>query len=239
MFSKCLRRLRMLNRETLLKKLRLTSSASDSEICSSYAKLKHTYELVSISSADEEIKKIAKSKLEDLERYMQFLPQVEVVSDSQGSEYDKTVKAAYKMLEKGKANEGELNEMLRKLLNTTMTSENYYLQTLLYLEINNGFPGCEYAKKTIENALQIEPQNHAYLALKNGIDSVIQAKINYDEEQIRIKQQQLREEEERRQRLEREARVQQTRACCGETATVICGIFACFCECFSSCCDGC
>lgn len=232
----------MPNREILLKKLKLENGATDNEIKIAYEKLRHTYELVAISSTDNDVKQIAEKKLSELKALSDSVIgdiNLEIVHDD---EYGEIVKATYKLLENSHSNEKDISAMIDKLKNTTMTSENYYLQTLLYLEINNGFPGCENAKKTIENALVIEPNNEAYLALKKGIDSVIQAKIEYDEEQLRIQEEQLREQQERQKQLEAEAQAQKRRAICGGIFECICGciggFFQCVCSC-CSCCDDC
>ncbi len=232
----------MTNKEQLLRKLRLNSDATDGQLKLAFEKLRHTYELVAISSNDEDIKKMAENKLRELTALAETVIGAVEIDMTYNDEYDEIIKAAHKLLENSRASVNERRIMLEKLNKTTMTSENYYLQTLIHLEINNGFPGCKEAKKTIENAIVIEPQNEAFLALREGIDSVIQAKIAYDEEQLRIQQLQLQEQQEKQKAAEAEARAQQRRAICGGIFECICGciggIFECVCSC-CSCCDDC
>lgn len=232
----------MSDREILLKKLRLDSGADDNEIKVAYEKLKQTYELIVISSYDKDIKEIAEKKLRELEKLADSVIGGMSLKSVYEGQYDEIVRAAYKLLGNRNAKAEDLNDMIGKLENTTMTSENYYLQTLLYLEINNGFPGCEKAKQTIENALVIEPRNESYLALKKGIDAVIESKIEYDEELKRIKEEEERELLERQRREEKEAIWQRRRAMCGRLCECTCesltGICQCICSC-CSCCDDC
>lgn len=232
----------MPDRELLLKKLRLKMDASDDDVKIAYEKLKHTYELISISSSDNEIKQIAEKKLRELTALSCLVPQSVNWEFDRDDEYDEIVKAANRLLGNGHVKEKEISQMIEKLENTTITSENYYLQTLLHLEINNGYSGCEKAKITIENALVIEPANEAYIALKKGIELVIQAKIEHDKEQMRIQQEQLEAQERRQKELERQARNEKRRAICGGIFECVCGlvsgIFQCVCSC-CSCCDDC
>lgn len=229
----------MQNKELLLKKLRLENDASDETIKVACEKLKYTYELVATSSTDPDIKQIAENKLRELRQLSDSVIANVKITVSHDDSYGETVAAARKLLENARASEEALRAMIVQLSNTAITSENYYLQTLLYLQINCGYPGCVNAKKTIENAIAIEPNNEAYLAIKRGIDSVIQAKIDFDAEQLRIAEEKMREEEQKRRELEQEAIKQQRKAICGSIFECVCGcvgmIFACICGCCEDC----
>ena len=229
----------MPNREFLLRKLRLENDATDDEIKIAYEKLRITYELVAISSNDKDVKQIAEKKLSELNELSKFVIASTNLEIAGSDEYDETIKAAHRLLENRRASETDKYRMIERLNKTTMTSENFYLQTLLYLDVNNGFPGCRNAKETIENALVIEPNNEAYLALKNGIDSVIQAKINHDEEMLKRKEQERRELEERQKRLQAEADAQKRRAVCGGILEGCCECLGGLFECLFACCDCC
>lgn len=232
----------MQNKELLIKKLRLNSNATDQEIYVAYTKLKNTYELVIVRTNDSDVKAMAEQKLRELEGlYDAGLGKVSFdISGDDG--YDEIVKASYKLFSNGRAGEKECRIMIDKLKNTTMTSENYYLQAMLHLEINNGYPGCGEAKEAIENALTIEPGNEAYLALKKGIDSVIKAKIDHDEHQRRIKEEELRQQQEREAQLRKEEERERRRVLCGNICECMCecfgGLVQCICSC-CSCCDDC
>ena len=225
----------MQNNELLLKKLRLDAGASETQVRFAYEKLKNSYELIAISTEDEGIKAAAERKLEELKRLGEALPcemEIELVAEE---EYDEVINAAYRMLGNSRANEGDIQIMIGKLGKIGQTGESYYLQGLLHLQINNGYPGCERAKQPIENAVTMDPNNQAYLALKEGVDSVIRAKIAHDEEMQREKERQLEIERQRQLEAQRRARIQMFWSVCQTVCTVvfgiICGVFQCVCTC--------
>ena len=226
----------MRNRSVICQKLRLAEDVGKKELKIAYEKQKQTYELIILSSTDATVKKIAEQKLREWKE-LGVKEELEGISIStpESDAYEDVIRAAYRLLEHRGAKEEELSEMLEKLHQTKQTAENFYLCTLIHLEKNNGYPGCASAKYTIESALNLDPGNEAYLALKKGIDAVIQANKEYQEEQMRIRQEALVRQAEEQKEAERRARRERNCELCGEGFTCTCGIIGVLLECLCGC----
>lgn len=183
--------------------LRVQKTADRKELQAKYLRMLDSYQMTATFAEDRAVSEIARRKIEQLIAAGKEYGLDNEYFESNTTTAQQTNISSIKLaLNSSECSVDKLREsnMLDRISALPESAEKHYLKSVVMLRIDSSFRGCRDAITELDEALNLDPTNEAYIGLLDAITEQVQ---DYEQRQKE------KADKEERERLERERKSQE------------------------------